>query len=301
MRTAKGGFARLRTERAHPGARELDTLTPRAILELMAREDDRVVRAVYGEARALEAGAALVVRSLERGGRVFYLGAGTSGRLGVLEAAECPPTFGTRPSQIQALVAGGRRAVFRAVEGAEDSGGAAERVLRARKLTARDLVVGVSASSVTPFVRGGLAYAKKACAATMLVTCGRPGRASYDQVVSIAVGPEIIAGSTRLKAGTATKLALNALTVLAMIRLGKVYGPFMVDVRPGSAKLRDRARRMVAAVGRVSAARARSLLDETRGDVKVAIVCARLGVGPNAARRTLARSNGRLRSVLAEP
>lgn len=291
-------FSRLRTEQIHPASRNLDRAPPRTLLRLMAREDLKVIRAVYAQASAIERGAALFARALGRGGRVFYLGAGTSGRLAVLEAAECPPTFGTKPHQIQAIVAGGRGAVFRSREGAEDRGADAVAALRSRKLDSRDLVIGVSASSVTPFVRDGLLYSRRRGAASLLVTCGRhlPQRASL--TIAMRVGPEILAGSTRLKAGTATKLALNALTLLAMIRLQKVYGPFMVDLRPGSEKLRDRARRIVAALGRVTTERALSLLEATRGDVKTAIVCARFELSPSRARLKLREAAGSLRRVL---
>jgi N-acetylmuramic acid 6-phosphate etherase len=264
----------------------------------MEVEDHRVVESVHKESSRIEKCAELMAQTLEQGGRIIYLGAGTSGRLGVLEAAECPPTFGTSPRQIQAVVAGGRGAVYRASEGAEDRVEEARKALRDKRVGKRDLVVGISASSVTPFVRGGLAFARQRGATTLLVTCGPRVRGLADRVIAVAVGPEIIAGSTRLKSGTATKLVLNALTVLAMKRLGKLYGPFMVDLKSGSSKLRDRARRIVATVGRISRACASKLLEDSRGDVKVAIVAGQLGLSVGMARRKLAANKGHLRATL---
>jgi N-acetylmuramic acid 6-phosphate etherase len=211
----------------HPAARDLDRLSPRALLELIAGEEKRVARAVFRKAGAIARASRVMAEALADGNRVFFMGAGTSGRLGVLEAAECPPTFGTRPAQIQALMAGGSGAVVRAREGAEDRGAEAVAALRRRKLGAGDLLVGISASSITPFVRRGLAYARRRRARTVLLTCAPGGRGLAELVISTPVGPEILAGSTRLKAATATKLVLNSLTLLAMVRLGKaIHGGF---------------------------------------------------------------------------
>src|SRR5438874_3525845 len=251
-------YARLATERANPKSRALDLLRPREIAALMNREDRRAVRAV-GRVRAEIATAVnLIVAALRAGGRLFFVGAGTSGRLGVLEAAECPPTFGTSPRLVQAIMAGGRGAVFRSREGAEDDASAAARVVRAR-VRAGDVVVGVSASGVTPFVRTALAVAAARGAATILVACNPKtgARVRADIIVAPAPGPEVLAGSTRLKAGTATKLVLNTLTTASMARLGKVYGNRMVDVQPRSHKLRERALGLVMELGGVSRPRAR--------------------------------------------
>jgi len=265
----------------------------------MAAEDKRVIQAVFRQGKTIERASRMAAGVLAEGGRVFFIGAGTSGRLGVQEAAECPPTFGTRPWQIQALMAGGRAAVFRAQEGAEDRGAEAVATLKRKKLAARDLVVGISASGVTPFVRSGLAFARRRRARTVLVTSTRPARPGLaDVVIATAVGPELIAGSTRLKAGTATKLVLNAISLLAMVRLGKVYGPYMVDMRAGSAKLASRARRIVARLGKVNMATAARLLRQSRGEVKTAIVSARLGLPAGEARRRLATASGNLGAVL---
>ncbi len=291
----------LPTEALHPRSTKLDRLTPEALLELLSKEDRRVVTAVECEAPRIAKAALALARALSRGGRVFFAGAGTSGRLGILEAAECPPTFGTEADRIVGLIAGGDGAVFRAVEGAEDREIEGRRLLRARRLRPEDLVVGISASSVTPFVRGALDVARERGAKTVLVTCapGFPGlRALARIVVAPSVGAEVLAGSTRMKAATATKLILNRMTLLAMIRLKRVYGPFMVELRPGSAKLRDRARRMVEALALVDSERASTLLEQA-GEVKTAAAMGRLGISADEARRRLARRKGDLRAVFS--
>jgi N-acetylmuramic acid 6-phosphate etherase len=291
----------LETEAVHPKSANLDRLSPAALLALLSAEDRKVVNAVAAESPRIAKAALALARALARGGRVFFAGAGTSGRLGILEAAECPPTFGTDPERIEGLIAGGSGAVVRALEGAEDREADAKHSLRARKLRPKDLVVGISASSITPFVRGALAFARKRGASTVLVTCvrGLPElRGIADVVVAPAVGPEVLAGSTRMKAATAAKLVLNRMTLLAMTRLKKVYGPFMVDLRPGSAKLRDRARRMVERIALVDCARASELLEEAR-DVKTAVAMGRLGLSADEARRLLSRKGGDLRAALS--
>jgi N-acetylmuramic acid 6-phosphate etherase len=242
---------------------------------------------------------------------VLFVGAGTSGRLGVLEAAECPPTFGTPRTLVQAIIAGGRGAVFRSREGAEDDAAAAGRAVRGR-VRAGDVVVGVSASGVTPFVRAGLAAARRAGAATILVACNpaagrgaggrtrgsRARRDVADLLVTPAPGPEVLAGSTRLKAGTATKLVLNMLTTAAMVRLGRVYGNRMIDVQPRSLKLRERAIRLVGDLAGVSPAAARRAFQAAGRQVRLAVVIARTGASPALARRVLARAGGSLRTAL---
>ena len=290
-------YERLATERVNPRSRDLDRLAPRAIAALMNREDRRAVAAVGRVAPAIGAAVARIVASLSRGGRLFFVGAGTSGRLGVLEAAECPPTFGTPRSLVQAIMAGGRGSVFRSREGAEDDAGAARRAVRAR-VRRGDVVVGVSASGVTPFVRAALAAAAARGAATILVACNAPRAVGRALLVAPAPGPEVLAGSTRLKAGTATKLVLNTLTTASMTRLGKVYGNRMVDLQPRSAKLRARAERLVAEIAGVAPGRARRLLKAARGRVPVAIVMARRDLTADAAARALRAAGGSLRSVL---
>ena len=229
-------------------------MSPLAIARLMNRADMAAVRAVGRGAAPLARAVELTAAALARGGRLVFVGAGTSGRLGVLEAAERPPTFGTPPRLVQAVMAGGRSSVFRAREGAEDDAADGARAVR-RRARRGDVVVGVAASGVTPFVRGALAEARRRGAATVLVTCNPTVPRSVARVVvALAVGPEILAGSTRLKAGTATKLALNTLTTATFVRLGKVHGNRMVDLLPRSAKLRARAAGLVAELGRVDAA-----------------------------------------------
>src|SRR5213594_2052618 len=234
-------YARLGTERANPRSHALDRMTPREIATLMNREDRRAVLAVARVARQIADAVQLIVASLRRGGRLFFVGAGTSGRLGVLEAAECPPTFGTPPRIVQAIMAGGRPAVFRSREGAEDDARAAARAVGVR-VRHGDVVVGVSASGVTPFVRAALAAARRRGARTVLVACNPTTTrgAPADVIIAPAPGPEVLAGSTRLKAGTATKLVLNTLTTAAMARLGKVYGNRMVDLQPRHGRGRQR-------------------------------------------------------------
>jgi N-acetylmuramic acid 6-phosphate etherase len=257
--------------------------TPRVVSLLLA-EDRRAIGAAVRQSRAISRAAERAARALEAGGSVVFLGAGTSGRMGVLEAAECPPTFGLDPNQVRAVMAGGEEAVFRAVEGAEDREDNGRR--EAASLRPPDLLVGISASSITPFVRGALAAARENHVDTVLVTCA-PGRGLgrlADTVVAIASGPEVLTGSTRLKAGSATKAALNAITTAAMVRLGKAYENLMVDLRPSNAKLQDRARRIVAAAAGV--------------DVKTAIVMGRRGIAADAARARLAAGKGHVRRAL---
>jgi len=285
-------YHRLPTERPNPRSRALDRLSPVAIARLMNRADRQAVKAVGRAAPVIGRAVTAIVARFGRGGRLIFVGAGTSGRLGVIEAAECPPTFNTGPGQVQALMAGGRTAVFRSVEGAEDDARAGARAIRGRA-DRRDAVVGITASGVTPFVRAALGEARRHGALTVLVTCNPSvPRAAARIIIALGVGPEVLAGSTRLKAGTATKLALNTLTTAAFTRLGKVYGNRMVDLQPRSSKLRARARRLVRDLGHVSTARAGKLLAEAGGSAKIAIVMARHRVTAAEARRRLRASGG---------
>jgi N-acetylmuramic acid 6-phosphate etherase len=297
-------YARLATERANSRSRALDRMTPGAIAALMNREDRRAVAAVGRVRREIAAAVKLVVAALARGGRLFFVGAGTSGRLGVIEAAECPPTFGTPPRLVQAIIAGGRGAVFRSREGAEDDGRAARRAVR-RRVRRGDVVVGISASGVTPFVQAGLTAARRQGAATVLVACNAEGvrraRSAAKLRVVPLTGPEVLAGSTRLKAGTATKLVLNTLTTAAMTGLGRVYGNRMIDLQPKSAKLHERALRLVTDLGGVSRGRARTALKASGGRVRVAIVMAKGGGNAVEAARALAAAGGSLRLALQKP
>ena len=296
-------YARLATERANPRSRALDLLRPREIAALMNREDRRAVLAVGRVRSEIAAAVNMIVAALRGGGRLFFVGAGTSGRLGVLEAAECPPTFGTPRQLVQAIMAGGRGAVFRSREGAEDDEVAARRAVRAR-VRRGDVVVGISASGVTPFVRAGLSAAKGRGARTVLITCNAQGlgkvpgrRTSHVRIVPVT-GPEVLAGSTRLKAGTATKLVLNTLTTASMTGLGRIYGNRMVDLQPRSAKLRERALRLIAEVAGVSRVTAQRAFQVSGGRVRVAIVIARNRWDAAEASRALRAAGGSLRVVL---
>jgi N-acetylmuramic acid 6-phosphate etherase len=293
-------YDRLPTERPDPRSRALDRLPPAGIARLMNRADREAVAAVGRAAATIAMAVQLIVRSLGHGGRLIFVGAGTSGRLGVLEAAECPPTFGTRPALVQAVIAGGRRAVFRSAEGAEDDAREGARQMK-RRVRAGDVVVGIAASGVTAFVRAALGAARGCGAGTVLVTCNPAvTRRAARVVVPLAVGPEVLAGSTRLKAGTATKLALNTLTTAAFAQLGRVYGNRMVDVRPRSVKLRARALGLVRDIGGVGDREAARLLRAAGGSPKLAIVMARRGVGSTEARHLLRAASGSLGALLDE-
>lgn len=291
----------LPTEARHPASGELDLLDTEEIVALLLAEEREGLERAAARSAELATAAGWLAETLEAGGEVLLAGAGTSGRLGVLEAAELPPTFGTDPARVRAAIAGGPEAVFAAREGAEDreeDGRAA-----AAGLGSDDLLIGISASSVTLYVAGALAAAREAGARTVLLTCAAASAevaARADLVVALETGPEILTGSTRLKAGSATKAALNAITTAAMVRAGKVYGNLMVDLRAGSAKLRDRAVRIVAAAGEVAAEKAARLLERTGGEAKPAIVMARLGVDAEEARRRLAEAEGDVRAALGE-
>ena len=291
-------WASLLTESRNPRSRRLDSLDSERVVALLLAEDRRAIAGALRETKVIARAARLVARVLDAGGDVVFLGAGTSGRLGVLEAAECPPTFGSDPRRIRAVMAGGNDSVFLAREGAEDREdlGSAE----GARLRPGDLLVGVSASSLTAFVRGALRAARAAGAASALVTCA-PGRGLSrlaDVVVVARSGPEVLTGSTRLKAGSVTKAVLNAITTAAMVRLGKAYENLMVDLKPTSAKLVDRSRRIVAAAARVGDAEAARLLESAGGEVKTAIVMGRLAVPADAARRRVAGAKGHVRKAL---
>ncbi|MDE2039965.1 MAG: N-acetylmuramic acid 6-phosphate etherase [Elusimicrobia bacterium] len=290
-------YARLATERANPATRHIDRLATRRIVELINAQDALVAPAVGRESGRIARAAELAAEALRRGGRLLFVGAGTSGRIGVLEAAECPPTFGTSPRQVRAAIAGGRASVFRAREGAEDDERAG--TAAAAGLSCGDMVVGIAASGITPYVRSALGAARRRGCATVLVTSNpAQARGCADVVIAPRVGAEVLTGSTRLKAGTAAKLVLNALTTAAMIRLHKVYDHWMVDLKPTNRKLRLRAVRLVAELGRVSAPRAARLLGRSGGHVKTAVVMARLGLSRASARRLLSSHEGSLRAAL---
>jgi N-acetylmuramic acid 6-phosphate etherase len=290
----------LSTEAANPASEALDTLATEEVVSLLLEEDSRGLEAALRNREDIARAATWVAETLEVDGQVVFAGAGTSGRLGILEAAECPPTFGTEPEQIRAEIAGGRDAIFEAKEGAEDVHEDGAKV--AEELGARDLLIAISASSVTPFVLGALEAAQAHGARTVLVTCATAGDipAVADLVLALDTGPEILTGSTRLKAGSATKAVLNAITTAAMVRIGKVYGNLMVDLRPGSAKLRDRALRIIEAAGAVSREEAARLYEAADGEVKTAIVMATCDIDVEASRERLGQAGGHVRRALSE-
>jgi N-acetylmuramic acid 6-phosphate etherase len=288
----------LDTERANPASARLDELPVADAFDVMNAEDARVPAAVAAAKPAIVRAIELVAERLARGGRLVYVGAGTSGRLGVLDASECPPTFQTPRELVQGVIAGGDAALTRAVEGAEDAradGGAA---VAARAIGPLDVVFGIAAGGTTPFVHGAIAEARARGAATVFLACVPREQAPDEADVSIRVltGPEVLAGSTRLKAGTATKLVLNMVTTLAMSRLGKVHGNLMVDVDTrANAKLRERGIALVARIASLERARAAALLDAAGGEVKLACVMGLHGVDAAEARRRLAAAGGFLR------
>jgi N-acetylmuramic acid 6-phosphate etherase len=263
------------TEQRHPRSRHLDELPLRRAIELMLREDARIPGALLQEQRKLEQAVRMIVACMRNGGRLFYVGAGTSGRLGVLDASECPPTFGIAHDRVQAIIAGGQRAVWESVEGAEDDDWAGADAIESRRVTAKDMVIGIATSGRTPFVWGALWAARRRRARTVLI-CFNPGLAiprenRPDLVIAPGVGPEILTGSTRLKAGTATKLILNLFTTLTMVQLGKVRSNLMVDLNPSNVKLRGRAIRIVSALTGVDAATACGALEAAGWTVQDAI------------------------------
>lgn len=262
------------TETQNPQTTHIDSLTTLDILKLINQEDATVAQSVKAILPEIARAVDWVAAALKQGGRLIYIGAGTSGRLGVLDAAECPPTYGTYPDQIIGLIAGGRQAMFRAVEGAEDSPSLAADDLDKQHLTADDIVVGIAASGRTPYVLGGLKYAKQVGCRTIGLTCSFPSAISEiaDLTLSVLTGPEVITGSTRMKAGTAQKLVLNMLTTAAMILLGKVYGNLMVDLQATNEKLKNRSRRIVALATGAAESEVIQSLTAAGGSAKLAIV-----------------------------
>lgn len=288
------------TEARNPVSERIDTLTALEIVKLMNSEDASVAEAVAREALAIGHAVEVIANRLAAGGRLFYIGAGTSGRLGVLDASECPPTFSTPPDLVIGLIAGGPDALTRAIEGAEDDPQAAGRDLQHHALTGRDVVVGIATSGRTPYVIGGLEYARSLGAATIGFACnsGSALERAADLMIVPVVGPEIISGSTRLKAGTATKMVLNMLTTGAMVLLGKTYGNLMVDLRATNSKLIARTRRIVAELTGLSELEAEARLRECGGELKTAVVMIRRNVSAEAARTLLQASRGQLRIAL---
>lgn len=291
---------RITTEQRNPASEKVDQLSAIEVVELMNREDRSVADAVGKQAVNIASAVDAIVDAMKRKGRLIYLGAGTSGRLGVLDASECPPTFNTPPELVVGLIAGGHSALVRSIEGAEDFPEYGQRDLKEIDLMANDVVVGIATSGRTPYVIGGLEYAQNLGCRTIGLACnvGSKLEKVSDIMICPVVGPEIVSGSTRMKAGTATKLVLNSLTTATMIRLGKTYGNLMVDLRATNSKLRDRSRRIVQMLAAVDNENAQRLLDECGGEVKTAIVSYKWAVDAEEARRILRNVNGHLRAAI---
>ena len=292
------------TEQRHPRTAEVDLASPLEIVDLINGEDRLVAAAVATQRQEIATAVAWAEATFRAGGRLFYVGAGTSGRLGVLDASEIPPTFGAPPELVQGIIAGGLAALTRSQEGAEDRPDGARQDVDAAGLKAGDFLIGIAASGTTPYVRAALVRARELGARTAILACSPPPPemlAAADLAILPITGPEVVTGSTRMKAGTATKLVLNTITTGAMIRLGKTYGNLMVDLQATNAKLKDRSERIVAEVCGVSRDDARALLDRAGGSVKTAIVMQKRGVDRDAALALLAEANGRIRSVVPGP
>lgn len=292
------------TERRNPRTNGIDVCSTLEIVEMMNAEDRKVPEAVYAARHDIARLIDLVVEAFRAGGRLVYVGAGTSGRLGVIDAAECPPTFGSDSRMVVGVIAGGSAALQRSQEGAEDDEPAGRRAMDDLQVSRADVVVGIAASGTTPFVGAAVGRAQAVGARTALVTCTAPPatlRESCDVMVEVPVGPEILTGSTRLKAGTATKLVLNSITTGAMIRLGKAYGNLMVDLTASSAKLRDRGERIVMETCGVDRSAARAAVDAAGGSIKLAIVMVRRAVTAEEGRRLLAEAGGVVRRVAGDP
>jgi N-acetylmuramic acid 6-phosphate etherase len=292
----------LATEAVDESQRTLDLDSTASLVEKMNRGDQTVAQAVAAAAPAIAAAIDAIADRLRRGGRLVYVGAGTSGRLGILDASECPPTFGVDPSLVVGVIAGGDAAIRTAIEDAEDDEAAGEHDVRALDVSAADAVVGLSASGRTPYVAAALRAASEVGALTVAVACHRPSRigALAEHSVEVPVGPEFIAGSTRLKAGTAQKLVLNMISTITMVRLGKTYGNVMVDLQPTNAKLRARAERAVMSITGVAAGTASAVLAATGWSVKEAVLALLTDCSPDEARARLALSSGDLRAALGE-
>jgi N-acetylmuramic acid 6-phosphate etherase len=292
------------TEQRNPRSADLDRLESGDLVALINSEDRTVAEAVGREAEAIARGIDLIVDTFRSGGRLFYVGAGTSGRLGVLDAAEMPPTFGTDPELVQGIIAGGYEALVRAREGAEDEAADGARAVEERGIRSTDFVMGIATSGTTPFVHGALDRAREIGARTGFLLCTPPSDAlvrRHDVVIAPLVGPEVVTGSTRMKAGTATKLVLNTLTTGAMVRTGKVWGNLMVDLQVTCAKLDDRAGRILRGTLGVEADEAGRLLEDAGGAVKVALVMGGRGVTADEARALLDQVDGRVGEILGPP
>ena len=297
-----GEWDQLLTERPNDASARLDTMRIEEILRLMNAEDAGVASAVAQVIPEIAAVVESSVIALKSGGRMLYVGAGTSGRLGVLDASECPPTFGVDRRLVQAVIAGGAKAVFQAVEEAEDRAAEGERDIRRRRVEPRDMVIGISASGTTPYVLGALKAAKAAGARTAMIACNRRGAVPCaDVLIAPLVGPEVLTGSTRLKAGTAQKMILNMISTASMVRLGKVYRNLMVDMRPSNRKLHDRAARIVRMATGKGDSEVEVALAAAGGEMKTAIVMLETGADAAEARHRLAESGGIVHRAVTGP
>lgn len=296
-------FDALQTEAVRPGLEDLDCRPTAELVDVLVTAQARAQQAVLESAPALTRAVDAIAARMARGGRLFYAGAGTSGRLAILDASECPPTFNTSPDLVVALIAGGPAAVNQAIEGAEDSEDAGANDLRAHDLGADDAVVGIAASGRTPYVAGALRFARAAGSYTATIV-NNPGSVLAglaDDAIELLTGPEVVAGSTRLCAGTAQKIALNTLSTAVMVRLGKTFGPYMIDVRASNAKLRRRALRMVGQITGADEVASAAALAATNDQVKPAVVMLLGHCDADAARHRLDKTGGRVREALANP
>ncbi len=300
--TLQSRWQQLPTEAINPASLAIDQFSSAEIIDVMLGEDRRMLAAVARERERIALAVDIITQCLRKGGRLVFVGAGTSGRLGILEAAEIPPTFGARPDLVQAVIAGGKSAMAVAREGLEDRFDEGARSVSRLRPTKRDVFVGVSASGITPYVRGGLSVARKAGARIIFVTCDPAAELQtyVDLTIAMGVGPEVIAGCTQLKAGSATKLVLNMLTTASMIRVGKTWGNLMVDVQPTSEKLKDRARRILMIATGVGREDADKLLRRAHANLKVAIVMQKTGLPYSKALTRLRRAGGFVREAVGE-
>ena len=302
MTTEQPNWAGLLTEQRNPNTMNLDALSTIEAVRLMNEEDRSVAETVATQLDQIAKAVDLVVAGLRAGGRLFYVGAGTSGRLGVLDASECPPTFGTDPNVVQGIIAGGAPALVKSQEGAEDDRAKGSIEVGEKEVGKNDIVIGIAASGVTPFVHGALEAARFHGSATIFFTCN-PASADQvkaDVIITTAVGPEVLTGSTRLKAGTATKLVLNTLSTISMVQLGKVYENLMVDIRPMSGKLHDRSLRILDALTNLGEEGAATALVEANNELKTAIVQTKRAISAEAARKLLYRNEGVVRRALED-
>lgn len=293
--------SQLLTELRLPESMNLDSMSVEEAVALMNQQDLRAVQAVTAVQESVAQAVRIIVQQFKAGGRLFYFGAGTSGRLGVLDASECPPTFRTDPDMVQGLMAGGQEAMFKAREGAEDSAEEGARTVDAKDIGKNDAVMGIAAGGTTPYVHGALRRAIERGAKTIFLSCVQPvpNEPQVDVVIRPLTGPEVVTGSTRLKAGTATKLVLNMLTTLSMVQMNKVYENLMVDMKASNSKLVDRAARIVSMVTKLDNSEAAKLVEAADGHVKVAIVMHKRGVSADEARALLEKFDGKMRDAIS--